>query len=113
MHAWSKKGLPMKHVCQLSSLELQTIRDEKDVTLVDVRTRREYELQNIKGSVNIPSPELRTRYKELESTKDIVVICNSGHRSSTACSLLKQKGFERVYNVSGGMVGYNSAGYIT
>jgi hydroxyacylglutathione hydrolase len=113
MYAWAKEGLPMDHVCQLSSPELKTMMDEKTFMLLDVRTRREYRLQNIDGSINIPSPELRTRYKEVDTSKDIVVICNSGHRSSTATSLLKQNGLKNVYNVSGGMVGYNAAGFIT
>ncbi|MFC2163170.1 rhodanese-like domain-containing protein [Candidatus Altiarchaeota archaeon] len=112
MYAWAKEGLPMDHVRQLSSPEFKNLMDEKEFTLLDVRTRREYALQNIKGSVNIPSPELRTRHAEIDSNKEVVVICNSGHRSSTATSLLKQNGFKNVYNVAGGMMGYNAAGYI-
>jgi rhodanese-related sulfurtransferase len=39
------------------------------------------------------------------------VICNTGHRSSLGASILKQKGFKEVYNLAGGMTGYNAAGY--
>lgn len=39
------------------------------------------------------------------------MICSTGHRSSLAASILKRKGFTRVWNVAGGMTGFNAAGF--
>jgi rhodanese-related sulfurtransferase len=47
----------------------------------------------------------------LKKSKPIALICSTGHRSSLAAALLKQKGFEDVSNVAGGMTGYSAAGY--
>ena len=40
----------------------------------------------------------------------IVTLCGTGHRSSMAASLLLQRGFDKVHNLSGGMMGYAAAG---
>ncbi len=111
MFAWAKEGLPTEHICQLSTIKLyHMINEKKGLVLIDVRAKGEFEINHIKGAVNIPVPDLRKRYKELNKKKPVVLICSTGHRSSTAASLLKQKGFNEVYNVAGGMTGYIAAG---
>ncbi len=112
MFAWSKEGLPTKHICQLGAAELhEMINKQQGLTLVDVRAVGEYEINHIKGAVNIPAPELRKRYKELDKNKPVILICSTGHRSSLGTSLLEQRGFSELYNVSGGMTGYSAAGF--
>lgn len=111
MYEWAKAGLSTQHVCQLSAEELnKRITTGQAATLVDVRAKREYQTGHIEGAINIPAPDLRKRFTELASKIPIVVICNTGHRSSLGASLLKQHGFEDVSNVAGGMTGYNAAG---
>lgn len=112
MYEWANAGLPMEHIPQLSAEELKKrITSGPAVTLVDVRAKREYMTGHIEGTVNIPAPGLRTRYRELDQKIPIVVICNTGHRSSLGASLLKQHGFKDVFNLAGGMTGYHAAGY--
>jgi len=111
MADWVNVGLPAKHVIQLSSDQLNTrISKGEEIFLVDARTRSEFKIAHIEGAINIPAPELRTRYKELGKTQQITLICRTGNRSSMAASLLKQLGFD-VVNVAGGMTGYSAAGY--
>jgi rhodanese-related sulfurtransferase len=112
MFAWSKEGLPTQHVRQIGAAELHDMINRKQgLVLVDVRAVGEYEINHIKGAVNIPAPELRWRYKELDKNKPVILICSTGHRSSLGASLLKQRGFSDVYNVAGGMTGYGAAGF--
>jgi glyoxylase-like metal-dependent hydrolase (beta-lactamase superfamily II)/rhodanese-related sulfurtransferase len=112
MFNWSKVGLPTAHVDQLSMKELYEMSKSKSgMVFVDVRSTREYEGPHIKGTINIPLHDLRTRYKELDPDKPTVLICSTGHRSSTGASILKQQGFRQVFNVGGGMKGYSAAGY--
>jgi len=112
MFAWAVEGLPMSHVRQLSAEELHAMTTKgEEMVLVDVRAPREYEGGHIKGAVNIPVADLRTRYKELDKKKPIALICSTGHRSSLGASILKQQRFEDVYNVAGGMTGYSAAGH--
>lgn len=111
MIAWSKQGLPANHVCQISAKELHNMARKEKFKLIDVRARTEYETENIKGSINIPAPEIRTKYKQLNKKDKIVLTCSSGNRSSLSASLLKQKGYNNIYNLAGGMAGYSAAGY--
>lgn len=112
LFAWAKAGKPTRHVCQISAVELNDIiRKGEKMTLVDVRAPREYESYHIKGAVNIPAPDIRTRFREIDKESSIAVMCSTGHRSSLAASLLKQNGFKKVCNVAGGMTGFNAAGF--
>jgi len=113
MFEWAKEGLPMEHVPQLTVEELYKMSKKGSrLMLVDVRAKGEFEKSHIKGAINIPAPDLRTKYRELDKKRPIVLICSTGHRSSLGASLLKQRGFGDVYNVAGGMMGYSAAGYI-
>ena len=74
----------------------------KDALVLDVRTRDEFALGSIPGSINIPVDALRHRLDELPLEKDIVVTCAVGLRGYVAYRILTQNGFERVRNLSGG-----------
>lgn len=112
MFTWAKEGLPTRHVMQLSAQQLQAALGKRNaMTLVDVRATREYGAEHIKGAINIAAQDLRTRHKELDKIKPVALVCSTGHRSSLGASILKQQGFETVYNVAGGMMGYSAAGY--
>ena len=53
------------------------------------------------GFINIPLDDLRERISELDKTKKIYVMCQSGLRSYLASRILMQNGFD-VYNFVGG-----------
>jgi hydroxyacylglutathione hydrolase len=78
--------------------------------LTRCRTAHEFEAGHIEGAVNVAMPDLRTRFKEINVGLPVVVICNTGHRSSMGTSLLKQHGLKHVLNVAGGMTAYSAAG---
>ena len=63
-------------------------------------------------SIHIPIGQFGSRIEELDSYKErpIIVGCRSGARSNSACAKLKARGFEQVYNLSGGMLAWQSAG---
>ena len=71
------------------------------VTLLDTRTPGEYGRGHIQGFINIPVDDLRERLHELDRTKPVYVICQSGLRSYIACRILAGHGFD-CYNFSGG-----------
>jgi phage shock protein E len=62
-------------------------------TIIDVRTRAEFQGGHAAGSINIPVNELMLRMEEVKSfTSPLVLCCASGGRSSMATHLLKQQG---------------------
>jgi rhodanese-related sulfurtransferase len=112
MFEWAKAGLPTAHIKQLSVEELHGMgTGEREMVIVDVRAPREYEGFHIQGALNIPAPDLRTRYEELDPDVPTVLVCSTGHRSSLSASILKQHEFKDVFNVAGGMTGFSAAGY--
>jgi len=112
MAGWVTSGFKTNRVDQLSSEDFHEMSklDQKFI-LVDVRSPNEYNDSHIQGSINIPAPSLRTRYKELNQDATIVLQCSTGNRSSLAASILKKHGFHKLFNLAGGMKGYNAAGY--
>ena len=77
------------------------------VTLLDTRTAGEFSRGHINGFTNIPVDELRARLGELDKSKPVYVICQSGLRSYIACRILAGNGFD-CYNFSGGFRFYDA-----
>lgn len=73
-----------------------------DKFILDVRTPSEYEAGSIEGAINIPLDELRDRLDELPRDEDIYLYCQIGLRGYMATRILKQNGFKKVFNLSGG-----------
>lgn len=111
-HSWVTSGYNTEHIHQLSPKEVSEKIKEKDVLLVDVRSPEEFKEGHVKGAVNIFAMDLRTEYKKIDPKKPVIVMCRTGHRSSLASSILKQKGFKNVYNAAGGITGYINGGFM-
>jgi sulfur dioxygenase len=79
--------------------------------VLDVREAAEYhgELGHIPGSTLVPLRDLFSRAGELDAQRgrQIVVVCRSGVRSTTAAAVLCGLGHERVYNLKDGMIDWN------
>lgn len=71
--------------------------------ILDVRTAAEYASGHIKGSVNIPVDQLKSKMGSLKKDKTIVTCCASGMRSASAKGILKANGFAEVHNGGGWM----------
>lgn len=71
--------------------------------LIDVREDEELALARIEGALHIPLGDLPQRAGELDAELPVVCICHHGVRSAGAAQLLAQRGFEAVYNLSGGI----------
>lgn len=113
MYAWAKEGKPIATVPQLSAPALfEWLEGDRKLQLVDARAPSEYAAHAIEGSVNIPAPDMRQRYAELNPDLPTVVLCNSGHRSTMAAAILQQHGFREVYNLAGGMLGVVAQGKV-
>ncbi|OIR04618.1 thiosulfate sulfurtransferase PspE precursor [mine drainage metagenome] len=67
----------------------------------DVRLPSEYQFDHIAGAINLPLNEIRTLAGKLDSSKDYIVYCQTGRRSSAAAFILAQYGFH-VLVLAGG-----------
>jgi rhodanese-related sulfurtransferase len=94
---------PVKGIKNISTGELKSELKKKDIQFIDVRTPNEFQANRINGFKNVPLHELKKRVHEFSKEKEVVVICQSGMRSSKASKILKNLGFKHITNVKGGM----------
>ena len=87
--------------------EVDLLPRDGSVTLLDVRTIREYGNGHIEGFKNIPVDELRERLDEIEKDKPVYVICQSGLRSYIGTCILEGNGYI-AYNFTGGFRFYDA-----
>ena len=101
------ENLETEKVAQFHWNEVEKLKCDGSMTLIDVRTAEEFDSGHIKGFFNIPVDELREHIEEFDIKKPVYLVCQSGLRSYIACCILSQYGFE-CYNLSGGY-GFYSA----
>ncbi|HTZ96147.1 MAG TPA: molybdopterin-synthase adenylyltransferase MoeB [Terriglobales bacterium] len=77
----------------------------EDLFVLDVREPHEYQICNIGGHL-IPLNDLPKRVNELDSSREIVAHCKMGGRSAKAVQFLRQAGFQKVYNLTGGIIAW-------
>lgn len=70
--------------------------------LIDVREAKEFEGGHILGARNIPSTQLRQRYKEIRPDLPVYLYCQNSGRSARAALFLKKKGYNQLYQLQGG-----------
>ncbi len=90
--------------------DIPSLQKRDDVTLLDTRTVYEYMRGHAEGFINIPVDELRERLAELDKSKPVYVMCQSGLRSYLATRILMQNGFD-AYNFAGGYRLYGTMYY--
>jgi molybdopterin/thiamine biosynthesis adenylyltransferase/rhodanese-related sulfurtransferase/molybdopterin converting factor small subunit len=79
----------------------------RPIHLVDVREPHEYEICRIPGADLIPQGDLERRIHELDRDWDIVMFCRSGGRSARTAKFLREAGFRRVRNLTGGILAWS------
>lgn len=90
-------------VRHLSPERVESMARSGQAVVVDVRESGEFKKGHIPRARHIPLGQLVQRLREVNKERAVVVVCQSGNRSSKACELLGQAGYKNVYNMSGGM----------
>ena len=96
----------------LNSTQATQLINREDALVVDVREPAEYANGHLPESRNIPLARLEERAGELDKSKEapLLVVCQTGARSATACKQLAKLGFSRVHNLEGGIDAWRTAG---
>lgn len=66
----------------------------KEHTIIDVRTKFEFMLGHIEGSINIPLQQISNQVEEIKKYDNLILCCASGHRSGQAVEYLKSLGIQ-------------------
>lgn len=82
-----------------------SIEQDKDAKILDVRSADEFQEGHIPGAslIDVQSPqEFMDEIGELDKKSPYYVYCNSGNRGEQACMVMEFNGFEKTYNLIGG-----------
>jgi len=83
------------------------------VTVIDVRTAGEFAAGHVEKAINIDVEDgnFEAGIANLDKTKTYAVYCHSGRRSIIAANTMVDAGFTSIYNLDGGIIAWESAGY--
>ena len=102
----------VEKVTLVSTTEMQELLSDTNVQLVDVRTPEEFEVGHIINASNIDykNAAFEKNIESLDKDKPVMVYCRSGRRSARSCEILREKGFTKVYDLSGGILQWQKEG---
>ena len=91
----------------------QVLTENPQTTILDVRTQSEFSMGHIEYAQNLDAydPQLNEKLSLLDPDFEYYVICRSGSRSRKVTNKMKKLGFTNYYNVLGGMMAWERAGY--
>ncbi len=86
------------------------IKENTDVVIIDVRTTEEMNNGFISGAIQMDfhDPMFNESLQKLDKSKTYMIYCRSGGRSGRTGSLMKELGFQNVYDLDGGINAWNA-----
>lgn len=81
--------------------------------LLDLRTPEEFAQGYLKSAqmLNFYASDFREHLLNMDRNQPYIIYCRSGNRSSQALKMMRELGFRNVYEVQGGILAWQSAGY--
>lgn len=95
-----------RSINDLSYIKIKKLLNENtNAVLLDVRSKQEYKEFHLDGAINIPIYDLKENIENIIPNKTtlIAVYCQSGARSKKASQILVDKGYDKIYNLVGGI----------
>jgi UPF0176 protein len=98
----------------LDASAFNTLTEDPDTVIVDMRNHYEYEVGHFDGAIEVPSDTFREQLpmavSMLQDKKDknIVMYCTGGIRCEKASAYLLHHGFKQVFHLEGGIIEYTN-----
>jgi len=89
------------------------IREDKDIYILDVRTREEYRKGHLRNAKNISLDDFEKRIGKVPANKKVLVYCRTGARSVRAVRRLEVAGHPSLFHMHEGYRGWKKAGHPT
>ncbi|MDD3005561.1 rhodanese-like domain-containing protein [Flavobacterium sp.] len=104
----SCKGQETEHFKILDATQYEQKITLKNVTIIDVRTSREYNDGHIKNAqnINVQSSDFEEKMASFDKEKPVYIYCRSGARSGKAGKILEEMGFTEIYDLNGGILSW-------
>ncbi|WP_421871048.1 rhodanese-like domain-containing protein [Marinoscillum sp.] len=89
--------------------EFKELKKKSRTVVLDVRTPQEKAEGTVPGAhqINYFNPNFKNQVAKLDKSKTYLVYCRSGNRSKKACAMMGSMGFEKLYNLNGGIMAWN------
>ncbi|KAF2956924.1 rhodanese-like domain-containing protein [Marinitoga sp. 38H-ov] len=102
--------IPKQEFQNISPKEAYDLILKEDVIILDVRTPGEFNSGHIVNAINIDyyNSSFKSELSKLDKNKTYIIYCRSGNRSGKTLDIMKELGFKNVYNISGGILSWNS-----
>ena len=81
----------------------ERLKNGEAINLIDVREQYEYEIARIDEAKLLPLTQFNDWIGELKPEHEVIVMCHHGIRSANLCMFLLRNGFEKVFNLEGGI----------
>lgn len=83
-----------------------------DVEVIDVRTPEEFEEGHLEGAarIGIADDDFRDQLDQLDRGGNYLVYCRTDNRSGQAVTVMREMGFENVWDLDGGVSAWADAG---
>ena len=102
LHAWETSGRRYEQVQAIHITDLETRIDKAEqFTLLDVRSKEEFQSGHLRGAQHIYVGDLATKLDQVADGRPVTTYCNSGQRAMIAASLLQRRGIDPVENCLG------------
>ncbi|MBK8550733.1 MAG: rhodanese-like domain-containing protein [Ignavibacteria bacterium] len=97
----------------VSTADFKNYLEEDSYILLDVRTPDEFKSGRLKGASNINFYEetFEDEIDKFDKRKKYLVYCRSGNRSRQAMFLMRDLGFDEVYNLENGIISWDDHGF--
>ena len=105
--------IPAHRIDELAPSEVRFLMEdpESELVVIDVGEPGEYRNWHIEGSYGLPLRRLAAEGSGLPRSASIVFVSRMGRRGSLAVHIMQDLGFEKVYNLRGGMLAWEAAGF--
>lgn len=95
---------------QISVEQAKIIVEKDNVQFIDVRMDSEFKGGHAPKAVNLPLDSLEQTLAQLDKSKPVYLICETGRRSQKGAEILQKNGFQTIFNIEGGTSAWRNAG---
>jgi len=99
----------MTHLNQMTPQDVKNGLSKGHITLIDIRESDEYAREHIKEALHLPLSIIAKDGIEIESGKQIVFHCRSGHRTDINCEILSAQIDGEAWVMTGGLNAWKTA----
>jgi rhodanese-related sulfurtransferase len=108
MKRMKSNSMPQSSLNSISLTAAQLQSRQTQLLIIDVRGWLEYMMGHIPGAQRSSRDRI---LKDIPKDQAIAITCLSGHRSAIAAQWLMTQGYRQVYNLQGGLMAWQGAGY--